>query len=172
MANLTLPEYSWILIDTNFLIDFYSKQTNYVKIIEEFRHANCTLISTDFVKTEFIRSKTKEVLNAKTEFFDKLIESTLPIDQEVIKLIKPTLEKYGQDCDHLSLTDIYLAVFIQRYSKVYLLTRNHADFPTRLFSRKYIFNIESEKDVKAYALYQYKSPEATKIETEIEVISF
>jgi hypothetical protein len=172
MGNLDLPEHSWIVLDTNFLIDFYSKQSCYVQIVTDLKQRNNSIVSTDLVRCEFIRSKTSDVVVSKSQFFSKLIESLLPIDQETMKLVQPTIQSYGEDVEKASLTDIMLACTVQRYSKVYLLTRNHHDFPTRLFSRSCIFNIELDKDVRTYALYQYRKPDAKNIEAEIEEIPF
>lgn len=172
MGSLGLPNESWIVIDTNFLIDFYSKQQAYAQVVRELKNRGNSIVSVEHVRCEFIRSKTKDVVKSKSEFFSQLIESLLPLDQEVYKLVQPTIEAYGEDIEKVSITDLFLACTIQRYSKVHLLTRNHSDFPTKLFSRSHIFTVESEKDVKAYALYQYKQPSTSEIKTEINEIPF
>lgn len=113
-------------------------------------------MSIDLVKTEFIRSKTRDVVRQKADYFAHIIEAVLPIDPEISKLIQPTIEEYSKDTDGLELTDIFLACFIKRYKSLYLLTRNHKDFPTRIFTRSNIFSIEDDRDIRTYALYQYK----------------
>lgn len=171
MANSDWPNQSWIVLDTNFLIDFFSKQDAYIPILEKIRVDN-TLVSIEPVRCEFIRSKTKDVVKLKSAFFWTIIETLLPLDKDVYSLVQPTIEQYGADIEKVSLTDIYLACVIQRYTKVYLLTRNHQDFPTKLFIRSYIFSVEFSKDVKTYALYQYKRGESKEIATSIVNIPF
>ena len=156
MGDWDLPKLGWILLDTNFLIDFYSKQELYIPVFEKLRSNDNSIVSLDFVRTEFIRSKTKEVVRAKSEFFRRVVENLLPLDSETQMLVQATIESYGLDIDGVDLTDIYLACVVQRYESVYLLSRNHKDFPSKLFLRTCIFNVELDKDIKTYALYQYR----------------
>jgi len=172
MLNSDWPREKWVVLDTNFLIDYYSKQESYAELLEQLRKNENTISSTELVRTEFIRSRTKDVVRSKSAFFNKIVESLLPLDKEIHKLVQPTIETYGQDIEGVSLTDIYLACVIQRYRQVYLLTRDHHDFPTRLFDRTHVFLIELNKEIKTYALYQYRKPEEKKIDAEIEEIPF
>lgn len=172
MASLELPRRSWIIIDTNFLIDYFSKPELYISLVEGLREGDNVIVSIELVRCEFIRSRVKDVIKLKSEFFTTLVENLLPIDQGVYKLVQPTIEKYGEDIEKVSLTDIYLACVLQRYSQVLLLTRNHQDFPTKLFSRDYLINIESKKDVKTYGLYQFKKAPRGEIIAQIEEIPF
>lgn len=166
MDESSLPRNVWVVLDTNFLIDFYSKQDRFANYFEILRKRNNTIVTIDLVKTEFIRAKSKDVVEAKVNFFNKIIEDLLPIDNETLKLVQPTIEKYGNDMDGMEIVDIYLACVIQRYSTVYLLTRNHSDFPCRLFDRTHIFNIELDKEIRTYALYQYKKADILKIKND------
>ena len=150
MEESSLPKDVWIVLDTNFLIDFYSKQDQYAPIFEKLRKRNNTIVTIDLVRTEFIRSKSKEVVEAKVDFLGKMVETILPLDNETLRLVQPTIEIYASDMD-----------------KVYLLTRNHSDFPCRLFSRSNIFNVGLEKDIKTYALYQYKKSDTLEVKDEV-----
>lgn len=172
MDQSSLPKDVWIVLDTNFLIDFYSKQDQYAPIFESLRKRNNTVITIDLVRAEFIRSKSREIVEAKADFLNKIVEAMLPLDNETLKLVQPTIQVYGNDMDKVELTDIYLACVIQRYNKVYILTRNHSDFPCRLFSRSNIFNVGLEKDIKTYALYQYKKTDALEVGVEVNEIPF
>lgn len=55
----------------------------------------------------------------------------------------------------LPLTDLIIATYLKKYRGLYLLTNDHSDFPTSVFDRKYIFNLEEFGD-KIYGLYIYK----------------
>jgi len=114
------------------------------------------------VRCEFVRSKAKETTQTKALFFSKVIETVLPMGQEINELVQPTIEEYGVDSEKLDVVDIYLACFLKKYRKLYLLTRNHHHFPTRIFSRSNIFNIELAKEIRTYAFYQYL-PEKTEL---------
>ena len=103
MASLDWPHDSWIVLDTNFLIDFYSKQESYTPLFETLRKGSNTLVSIELVKCEFIRSKTKDVVRLKSIFFTKIVESLLTIDREVYKLAQSTIEQYGEDIEKVSL---------------------------------------------------------------------
>ena len=112
MANLDLPRQSWIIIDTNFLIDFYSKQKGFVETVSLFKEQENTLTSIDLVRCEFIRSKTKDVVQSKSEFFAELVESLLPLDTEVMKLV--LLQIVSDEPIHTGLL-LRLSKIIQQY---------------------------------------------------------
>lgn len=97
MAEWNLPENSWIILDTNFLIDFYSKQNIYSDVFEQMRINGNTIVSIELIRGEFIRSKTRDVVRAKSDFFSKTVSSLLPIDESVFNLVQPTIEQYGDD---------------------------------------------------------------------------
>ena len=156
-TNLKLPINSTILIDSNFLIDYFSSENKYLKFLTQVKRDNCTLVSIDLVKAEFIRTKHQDILKQKAALFNQIIEAILPIDQSTINLIQPTIEEYGFDSEGVSVVDFYLACCLKRYKGLYLLTRNHKDFPVRIFSRSYLFSIELPKDIRTYALYSYKT---------------
>jgi len=151
-----------ILVDTNFLFDVYNAKEKYATVLTEIQQAQINLVSTDLVRIEFIRSRDKRAVEEKAIYFSEFIDTSLPMDPEVMKLIQPTIEEYGKDIDGVSPVDITLACCIKRYHGLYLLTRNHKDFPTKIFSRDYIFSVEHNRDVKTYALYYYM-PKSTSI---------
>jgi predicted nucleic acid-binding protein len=169
MVDFKLPKSSTILVDTNFFIDLFSHQTKYRELLSEFESKEIVLVSCDFVKCEFIRTKDKQKLEEKTKLFNETISTLLPLDIKISELLVPIMAEYSTDLDGIELTDLFLGAFIKRYPGLYLLTRNHKDFPTRIFTRSHVFSIEHDRDVKTYALYQYKKD---KLEVEAEVIPF
>ena len=93
-------------------------------------------------------------------------QGTILVDTNfLIDLLAPTIEEYSQNIGGVGIVDLVLACFLKRYSGLYLLTRNHKDFPTRIFHRSHVFPIEHERDVKTYAFYQYK-PKVKQVEIE------
>ncbi len=155
MAYPQLPVNSTILLDTNFFFDYFNNKDKYSDFLLESQKMDCSLVSIDLVKCEFIRTKNVDILNKKAEFFNKTISTVLPLDKEVHALIQSTIKEYGSDSEGVSPVDFYLACCLKRYKGLYLLTRNHKDFPARIFARSHIFSIEIEKDIRTYALYSY-----------------
>lgn len=142
-------------MDTNLLIDEYSHVDNYKEFLDALQKANVKLVSLEFVKFEFVRSKTIDVVRRKEEHFSKLISKILLLDEEVEKAVIPVMEEYKQYMEGLPLTDLVLGACLKRYSGLYLLTRDHTDFPTTVFDRLHIFNIEGIRDIRTYGVYAY-----------------
>ena len=115
------------------------------------------------MKYEFVRSKTIDVVRRKERYFGKLVGLILPLDAQTEGYIIGIIEEYKQYMERLPLTDLILAAYLKRYRSLYLLTRDHLDFPTTVFDRIHIFNVESVRDIKTYAVYAYK-PEKKVIE--------
>ena len=156
MGNIVLPTDSTLLIDTNLFIDLFEHEAIYENFLKSANTQAVTFVSCDLVRGEFVRTKDQEKFIEKNELFSKLITTILPMDVKISELLIPTMEEYGRNIEGVSIVDIVLACFIKRYKGLYLLTRNHKDFPLRIFERSCIFCIEHERDVKTYALYQYR----------------
>lgn len=148
---------STFLLDTNFFIDSFSNPEVFKDIIFSFKDANIELASISFVKYEFIRSKTIDVVRRKESYFDELVGVVLPFDLPTESQVISIIEQYKQYMEGIPLTDLMLAACLKRYQGLYLLTRDHHDFPTTIFDRIHVFNIESIRDIKTYGVYTYKS---------------
>jgi hypothetical protein len=168
-TDILLPEYSSILLDTNFFIDLFQSRDSYTSFFDSVRKNNISLVACDLVKCEFIRTKDNEKLIDKSILFSEIVSTLLPMDKQISELIVPTLEQYGSDLKGVSTVDIILCCFIKRYKGLYLLTANHKDFPTKILERSHTFCIEQSKEIKTYALYQYTTK---KLEIEAEDIPF
>lgn len=158
-----LPLGSSILLDACFLLDSFSNARKFAEFVYWVRKKEVPLVSIDLVKIEFVRSKSLRNLDAKLEYYNKIIEITLTPDKSVQDLMLGIIEEYGQNLDGVSVADLYLAVMIKKYTKLYLFTNNHKDFPTSVFEREGIVNFEYSKGIKSYALYRYK-PKKRKVE--------
>lgn len=154
---------STILLDTNFFIDAFSKPKDFGELISSLKSSNVVLVCSGIVKFEFTRSKNFDVFQKKIKYFDNLVENLLPIDRKTEELIFEVMSEYQDAIIGVSVTDVILAAFLKRYRKLRLLTRDHGDFPTSVFKREEIFNIQSTRDIKTYAVYSYK-PEEKMIE--------
>ena len=150
-------EHSTVLIDTIFFIDSFTSKNRkaYEVFIKDLKDKSVALVSPSLVKFEFIRSRTIDVVKEKEKHFYHFVDLVLPYDRRLEDLVLPAIEEYKQYMEGLPLTDLILATYLKRYVGLYLLTRDHADFPTSIFTREYIFNIKDFKE-KIYAIYSYK----------------
>lgn len=165
MGSIALPENSTILLDTNFFIDLFEHESKYSDFFTTVESLDIALVSTLLVKGEFVRTKDRNKLFDKNILFSKIVSTLLKIDDQFDGLLTSIIEEYSYDIEGVNIIDLFLACFLKRYKRLYLLTRNHKDFPTKIFHRSHVFSIEHEKDVKTYALYQYM-PKANKIDIE------
>ncbi|MFZ5932558.1 MAG: type II toxin-antitoxin system VapC family toxin [Patescibacteria group bacterium] len=145
-----------LLVDTNFFIDSFNNPENFALFISTLKQNGVEIVSTHFVKYEFLRSKTIDVVKRKENFFNKLTGTVLPFDMDTEKQMVDLIEEYKQYMEGVSIVDLVLGCLLRRYkSRLYLLTRDHGDFPTTIFDRKRIFNINGIRDIKTYAVYSY-----------------
>lgn len=147
------------LLDTNFFIDSYSHPAEFQKFITSLKKANIELVSTSFVKFEFVRSKTIDVVHKKLRYFEEIVATLLPFDSETENLILSIFEEYKQFMEGVPFVDLILGAYLKRYKNLYLLTRDHLDFPTTIFDRIQIFNVELVREIKPYGVYTYKPKE-------------
>jgi predicted nucleic acid-binding protein len=164
----SIPEFlhnSTLLLDTNFFIDAYRQQNQYGGFIKKLKNSGVAFVSPNFVKYEFIRSKTIDVVREKEKYFYGIIDNILPYGPEIDRLIVPTVEEYKQYMENLPLTDLILAAYLKKYKGLYLLTRDHNDFPTTVFKREFVFNME-EFGEKIYGIYSYR-PEKMTLKEEV-----
>lgn len=173
--SIQIPSYlenKNILVDTNFLIDSYSQKEEFAKFISDLKRLKVALVTIKLVKYEFVRAKTKDVIEQKEDYFRNLIDAILPDRLDIIKYnsgpdsVIELMKKYNNSLEGVSIVDLMLGVTLKRYFGLYLLTRDHQDFPTNIFTREEVFHIESTRNIRTYGLYSYK-PEEKKIEEEI-----
>lgn len=166
-----LPEFlrnSTILLDTNFLINAFAHREVYADFLTKLKSIGVVFVAPNFVKYEFIRSKTFDVVRRKEEYFYSIIENVLPYGEDIDKLIVPTIEEYKDKMEGLPLTDLIIATYLKKYRGLFLLTNDHADFPVTVFSRDYVFNI-SDFGEKLYAIYTYR-PNAKQLEEKVSIL--
>lgn len=162
---------SSVLLDACFLIDANSKPKLFGEFISELKSRDVTFVAIDFVKTEFVRTKSRTDLKTKLDYFGRVIDAILPIDNATESLVLGVIGDYREYLTGVSSVDLYLAATLKRYRSLYLLTGNHRDFPTLVFDRFFPINFELSNAIKTYAFYRYKS-EGKKIEIETEEAPF
>ncbi len=156
MSDTSLHDCS-ILIGTCFLLDANSQPNRFGRLITKLKYNNCDFVTLYPVRTEFVRTKSLKDLKAKIAYYEEIMDSTLTVDKTTEDLIDGVIEEYGKDLPGVSAIDLYLAATLKRYKHgLYLLTSNHRDFPTSIFTRIHIEIIEEAKTIKSFAFYQYK----------------
>ncbi len=156
MEDLEFLTNGSILIDTCFLIDSGLWSGRFASFIEILNEKKVAKLSISLVRSEFVMATSKTSYDQKLRYFETLIDGLLPIDSSVELLTNDLIAEYSQDIKGVSPVDLYLGGMIKRYKLLYLLTKNHSDFPERLFTRKALINFELPKAIWTYALYQYK----------------
>ena len=145
-----------LLVDTNFFIDSFSTPENFVKFISTLKQNGVEIVSTPFTKYEFLKSRTIDVVRRKEKFFHELVGTILEFDINTEKQMIELIEEYKQYMEVVSVADLILGCLLKRYKRnLYLLTRDHKDFPTTIFERRHVFNIDGIRDIKTYGVYSY-----------------
>ncbi|MBI3619989.1 hypothetical protein HY214_02485 [Candidatus Roizmanbacteria bacterium] len=116
---------------------------------------NVTLVTIKPVVIEFTSgSADKERARVKREYLDKIVESLLPITEEIYDKAISLVVEYGLAGKDLGVTNFLLGSLLQKYSgNLLLFSRNTNDFLTNLFSVKTIVNMIHKRAIWSYGLY-------------------
>lgn len=105
---------------------------------------------------EFLRgSRSTQEYNRKKEFVESIVDNIFSIkesiEEDALKLSLLYLSPGGTT----SVTDFYLAATLitLKSPNIFLMTKNHKDFPTTLFDRANTFLFHNERDVQTFCLY-------------------
>lgn len=144
----------FLLLDTCVFIDAFSHPSEFGKFFNKLKDNETSLLTIDDVITEFLKgSSTDTKFDEKKEFINDIIETSLPtnnLQENVERLIKI----YKIESKDLSITDLHLGATLMKFkNRIYLLTRDHSDFPTRIFKRENILNISHGKGIFTYGIY-------------------
>lgn len=151
-----------VLIDTCFLVDSKEYPDVFAGFMRQIKESGVATYSIEFVKIEYIRSRSEAEIKTKLQYFNEIVEGILPIEkilsEEDLKfgnkdlMITKHLKAYGVDLDGVSLADLYLGLCLNQYRNLYLLTANHKDFS--IYKREFVLPFETRRSVKSYALYK------------------
>lgn len=146
-----------LLIDTNFLLDYLRHYGDYVSVVNDIIANGVEFTTIDPVLIEYYKGvDTNHHLKVKTELFDKTLNKIYPISPRTIENTRQMSLAYRKDCAQISATDLLLAGTLKEKNKeLILLTRNHQDFPTTIFDRIGIINVELKRTVNSYSLIKY-----------------
>lgn len=153
-----LPTDSHILIDTSFLIDAYKYEKVFDEIIKPLRKSKRQLITIDAVLYEFVcGSKSIQEYNRRLNYFNAVIDATLPVDPFVISHCLGISRLLLSRGSHLSYVDGLLLASLVRYTheKTYLLSKDRGDIPTTIFPIALTLNIETGQNNHAFSVYDF-----------------
>ena len=158
----SLLSHRHVLVDSNFLLEANKSPEDFKEIFDIFISADCIPMLTRFTEFEFLRcSYQQEVIVRQREFLKAWGFLTHPLAMQPDRLSEEALEiaNYYQarGIKTPSLTDCFLAALLRQKKDLFLITRNHKDFPLELFHRLYVWNVDRERDVLAFGLYQARA---------------
>ncbi len=164
----------WLLLDTNILIDAFKSTHDFEDFFTSLKK-NCHVVTTTAVAIELLRgAKNLKEMRKLKDYVEEVCEGVLPYndirDQSTQSLIEPELIlAYGKNGKDVSYTDYLLAKILKKYNKsAFLLSHNHKDFPTNVFTRDDVVIFHKELEVKAYGIYSFS---LEKYEKQLEKIS-
>lgn len=157
-----------ILLDTNVIIDAYQSPIAFQELFQHFEQAPCALTISWQVRFELFRKAYDQNYRDRLqEFIDSLGIFILPsgMEKDFYPDALAIANVYAKKSIKApSFVDCMIAAHIKRHaSDLFLLTRNHSDFPLFLFDRKATWAIDNDKDVIALGLYEFSIQKATSI---------
>ena len=149
---------SFLLIDSNFIIDAYRFTEEFNTLINKISDVNCTLFSIDAIKYEFTKgSKSIVEHQKKLKYYSSIIKATLLVDKNIHnnqQIILNTLLSRSKD---LSYPDSLLLGTLMKYdnNKTFLLTRDRTDIPIDIFPIKASIALYAEGKNIFYSIYSF-----------------
>lgn len=150
-----------IFIDTCILLDFASfkkeAREEFFKKLFLFTKKGGVFVTITPVAVEFLLGSTIQDLRVKKEYLDLLIETTLPIRSIKEEIIEQLIIEYGRYAKgNVSYADLCLGAAVKQFSNSLVLTRNHKDFPLKIFDCKGVFTVHLNKEARTYCFYSYR----------------
>ncbi len=153
-------EYKHVLLDANALIEAHHSSVKFTDLIQFLLDAHCQPVIMPFVEFEIFRNCFQPEFREALERYlavwhcfslplgdtGKLLQESLTIAQYCAarKLATP------------SLTDCFIGALLKRHkNELYLLTRNHKDFPPPLFVRELTWSVDMPRDVVTFGFYRF-----------------
>lgn len=165
---------SHVFVDTCFFLDFaFLSKKDKIKLLKEWSliiKKGGVFVTIEPVVIEFLLGSSVVDLKIKRDYISQLIETVIPITALQKDIIESLIKEYGAYArGNVSYVDLCLASAIKQYPNTFLLTRNHSDFPLRMFSSRGIFAIHLNKGIRTYCLYSYEKEEVEKKDDEAKI---
>ena len=157
-----------LLLDTNVLIDSVRYLDAYsTQLFSELFAAEVTPLIDQTVKLEFLRgAQDAQEYKRYSEFLGVLLGTQrmeLPVTKEILELATQIARVYGLNkLKDVKLGDCIIAAQIAQYAsgigQVYLLTRNHKDFPAILFDCRWVQVVSIPGDaIRTVGIYTFRT---------------
>jgi len=155
---LSLLKDKKILLDTNIFIDALIKPTVFKEFFKELKANNVTITTITPVVIEFLRGLPNEkTYSERKELVDKVVDSYLPITEDIFDSVFELLKLYGLDGKGTEMTDLLLGAILMKHpEKLILITKNTTDFPMNIFTFVAVMNLPYHRSIQTYGIYTYK----------------
>ena len=146
-----------VLLDSNFLIEASNSSDDFRSVIDCLQEAPCQPVLFSLVEFEIFRTSFQsELREAKRAYLDSWNCMRLPMGQALFADAVAFGNYYASIKIAPSLADCFIAAFLKQHHKdLFLITRNHKDFPPPLFIREESFLIERPRDILAFGVYRF-----------------
>lgn len=164
MQIITPPDFlhqvkdTHILLDTSIFIDTAIHFREFSELLDKLKNYGATLVTVSAVKGEFLEgAANKEDFDKKLELIDGIIDTCLPVSEQIYESVFEIIRQYGQEGKGKGPTDFLLGGMLHNYTgRLMLLTKNCTDFPIRIFNLETYFNVVHSKGIHVYGVYSYK----------------
>lgn len=149
-----------LLLDSSIFIDASIHPSEFTELVNVLKVNDVTLVTIKPVIVEFLKGAAdKTRANEKLKIVNDIIETSLPITDNILDLSLELTSKYGVEGKSLSVTDILLGAFLLFYNEnLLLVTKNTTDFPDNIFKVETFFNLIHRKGIQSYGLYTIRKP--------------
>lgn len=151
-----------LFFDTNTFIGALFFNETFGKLLGELRRKHCAFLTIPSVLFEFTRgSDTVEAFNTRLKFIEGLTDTIYPIERSLAGFedLTITLQKIKEKMDY---TDFLLCACLYKFSNSFLITENHTHFPTTVFDRSFLITIDTDKELRNYAIYKFSKEKFNK----------
>jgi len=149
-----------IFIDTCILLDFASFRKGRPEFLENlllFTKKGGVFVTIAPVAVEFFLGSTIQDLRVKKEYFNRLVETVIPIRIIREEIIEQLIIEYGRYAKgNVSYVDLCLGAAVKQFPNSLVLTRNYNDFPLKIFDCKAVFTVHLNREVRTYCFYDYR----------------
>ena len=165
---LSIVKDSHIFVDTCVLLDFVSfKKEDRVEFedrLSQFTKRGSIFVTIEPVAVEFYLGSSQQDLKIKKSYLNQLIKVILPVRVINKENIEGLIVEYGRYArGNISYVDLCLGASTRQFPNSVALTRNHKDFPLKIFDCKAVFVVHLNKEARTYCFYSYRKAKKRKI---------
>ena len=158
---LSLVKNNHIFVDTCVFLDLASLRKGdrgeFENKLLQFTKRGSIFVTVEPVAVEFYLGSSQSDLKIKKSYINQLIESTLPVRVLNKSKMDSLILEYGRNArGNVSYADLCLGAAIKQFPNSLVLTRNHRDFPLKIFDSKAVFTVHLNIEARTYCFYGYR----------------